>query len=406
MKRIFSLFLALAAPQIAHAAPTTKASKAAPTVQVDAAAIELMDKAIAAYKTDSGLRMKIESSMNTGKIAQERTGTLQWKAPNLMRVERGEDKSSSLSLSDGKALFISSDPQNFVRFPLESAPADFVANMSAMVGYGAGLGQMLVPLLTGKNPLPQMTSAAASFKSGSYRAERLPLTLINGVGSDGLRFTTRLLLNGQLVMMEATGWFDAKTHLLRRVQTIIQLPTVRMVGADNITETDLSPTFAPETFVWSPPPGATEQDMGKRGATPAYFDPKLKVGSAPYPLSGADLTKYRGKVLLLDFWATWCGPCVAELPSVLSNYKKYKARGFDVLGISLDNDKKALNDFVKAHKLPWPQLFDGKAWKGENATRYGVQAIPFTLLIGRDGKIVAVNPRGAALEREIQKALK
>jgi peroxiredoxin len=93
------------------------------------------------------------------------------------------------------------------------------------------------------------------------------------------------------------------------------------------------------------------------------------------------------------------------MPSVLSNYKKYHGKGFEIIGISLDQDKAALTSFVKKHQMAWPQLFDGKAWQTPNAVRYGVKAIPFTLLIGKDGKIAAVNPRGEKLETAIKAAL-
>ncbi|MBW3636915.1 MAG: redoxin domain-containing protein [Armatimonadetes bacterium] len=408
MKRILPLFLALAISSATHAAPATKALTAAPNVQVDSAAIALYDQAIAAYKSGNGLAIKFDSSFADGKNIVKRSGTLQWKAPNLLRVEQSNGETKLLFVSDGKVLYRTYDGQGFQSLPLEKAPPDYVADAAGIAG--DGLGPMLTPLLKGSNPFAAMRNAAADLKEESVRVERLPPTLVGEVSSDGLRLTSRRLTSEKPVMVELTGWFDAKTHLLRRVQTILQLPTGRVELVTSISETDLNPTFAPATFVWSPPSGAKEE---KVEASPVHFDPKLKVGAAPFPLTGTALdgqprpiAGYRGKVVLLDFWATWCGPCIAELPSLLSNYKKYKAQGFDIIGISLDEDKEALTSFVKARKLPWPQFFDGKSWKTENATRYGVRAIPFTLLIGRDGKIAAVNPRGQELEKAIQKALK
>lgn len=194
------------------------------------------------------------------------------------------------------------------------------------------------------------------------------------------------------------------------MQTVTQLPDARSVSVDNISQTNLKPALKPAAFVWTPPPGAQEEESDE---APFPYDPKLQIGAAPPQIAGTSLdgkprslASYRGRVVLLDFWATWCDPCIAELPNLKSNYAKYHAKGFDILGVSLDEDKETLANFVEKRDVIWPQLFDGKAWKGENATRYGVTAIPFTLLIGRDGKIAAVNPRGSQLETAIRKALK
>ena len=107
----------------------------------------------------------------------------------------------------------------------------------------------------------------------------------------------------------------------------------------------------------------------------------------------------------MDFWATWCGPCVGEMPNVIAAYKKYHARGFDVVGISLDQDKSALTSFIAQNKMPWRQVYDGKGWGSAVPGQYGVRAIPFGLLLNRDGTIAAVEVRGDALPAAIKVAL-
>lgn len=111
-----------------------------------------------------------------------------------------------------------------------------------------------------------------------------------------------------------------------------------------------------------------------------------------------DLTTMRDKVILVDFWATWCGPCVAEMPHVISTYEKYKEAGFEVIGISLDSEKGALESFVADNEMTWPQYFDGKGWENDLAKEFGITGIPATFLIGKDGKIAGSNLRGSALE--------
>ena len=117
------------------------------------------------------------------------------------------------------------------------------------------------------------------------------------------------------------------------------------------------------------------------------------------------LAAYKGKVVLIDFWATWCGPCRVELPNVLAAYEKFHNRGFEILGISLDEDRKKLLDFIEAKGMKWPQYFDGKGWETKLAQDYGIQGIPATFLVDGDGTIVATDLRGDDLSAAVEKAL-
>lgn len=135
------------------------------------------------------------------------------------------------------------------------------------------------------------------------------------------------------------------------------------------------------------------------GAVFPDFDEKDMAGQ---PLS---IAKFKGKIVLIDFWATWCGPCVAELPNVLAAYGKYHAKGFEVIGISLDKDEAVLKKFIEEKKMPWPQYFDGKGWQSKLGQKYGIDSIPATFLLDREGKIIAKGLRGSALEAELEKQL-
>jgi thiol-disulfide isomerase/thioredoxin len=120
------------------------------------------------------------------------------------------------------------------------------------------------------------------------------------------------------------------------------------------------------------------------------------------PLS---IASHKGKVVLVDFWATWCPPCRAEIPNVVKIYQQYHDKGFDIIGVSLDQDKDKLLNFTKEQKMTWPQYFDGQGWSNKLAVKYGVESIPATFLLDGDGKIIAKDLRGEALEDAVSKAL-
>ncbi|HEV3344958.1 MAG TPA: TlpA disulfide reductase family protein, partial [Pirellulales bacterium] len=135
---------------------------------------------------------------------------------------------------------------------------------------------------------------------------------------------------------------------------------------------------------------------------------KLELVGQPMAISGKlvgggqfDIAQYKGKVVLVDFWATWCGPCIAELPNVKDTYDKFHDRGFEVVGISLDNEIDALTKFIADRQIPWPILFEGgeetSGWSHPLAKKYGVNAIPMAVLLNREGKVVTLSARGETL---------
>ncbi len=141
-----------------------------------------------------------------------------------------------------------------------------------------------------------------------------------------------------------------------------------------------------------------------RAARAAGFDLKFTAVDG----REVDLAKLRGKVVLIDFWATWCGPCKEEMPNVRRVYEAYHDKGFEVVAVSLDSekDKQKLLDYCRENNLPWPQFFDGKFWKNEIAVKFGIRSIPAMFLLDQDGKLVSTSARGPKLEAEVKRLLK
>ncbi len=118
-----------------------------------------------------------------------------------------------------------------------------------------------------------------------------------------------------------------------------------------------------------------------------------------------DVSKMKGKVVMIDFWATWCGPCIGEAPNVDAAYEKYHDQGFEIVGISLDSEKDALAKYLKKEKVPWPQFFDGNQWKNKFAVQFGINSIPAMWLIDKQGNLRYIDARGK-LDTLIPKLLK
>lgn len=140
------------------------------------------------------------------------------------------------------------------------------------------------------------------------------------------------------------------------------------------------------------------------------YDYTLYIGK-PFPtFSEKDITgkpvstaKLKGKVVLVSFWASFSNQCIADLTPQLALYEKYHGKGFEIIGISADEDRNDLKALLARKNIPWPQYCDGRGWKGSIVRQYGVSTVPYTVLLDRDGKVIAKNLKAPALEQKLAK---
>ena len=165
---------------------------------------------------------------------------------------------------------------------------------------------------------------------------------------------------------------------------------------------DTKPASAVDKILTGIESQKASKEVQRKLAVGAKFPDFEEKDLAGKPLS---IANFKGKVVLVDFWATWCGPCIGELPNVLKTYEKFHGKGFEIVGISLDSDRAKLDKFIADRKMTWAQFYDGKGWQNKLAETYGVKSIPATYLLDGEGKIIARNLRGEALEEAVAKAL-
>jgi outer membrane lipoprotein-sorting protein/peroxiredoxin len=360
-------------------------------------------RAVLAAMAKAYANLKSYSSTNylkvTGQEAIDACTAIKLRRPFFGSITTLSDKKTTHVISNGKELvsFNSSDKDLYDK---STAPEDWYAfaQKAAEIDPQAAFNP---DLFKPGDPL--------GFQAFGHMLESLvvgPPSTVAGVPVDTLE--GRFQEQGHTATIRA---YVGQDHLLRRLTYDIG----SMMSADLVlTDVKANPTLPADLFKAVPPQGAKLRTAAANPAEPPMYDPRLKPGAQPFPITAKDmdgksvtLAGYRGKVLLLDFWATWCGPCMGEVPNVVKVYRKHHVKGFEILGISLDqaDGRSNLLSVMKAQGMTWRQVFDGQGWTGAVPKLYAVQAIPFTVLVGRNGRIAAVNARGDELDPAVTKAL-
>jgi len=159
-----------------------------------------------------------------------------------------------------------------------------------------------------------------------------------------------------------------------------------------------------------------DAELSAYGRQIAGAKPVESLVGKPFPLAGPtlvgtsfDIAEYHGRVVLVDFWASWCGPCKAKLPGLVKLHERFHASGFEVVGVDMDRDLEALGKFLDEHKLPWINVIGEKKEGGLEfplAEKYGVMAIPATFLLDREGRVIVRDPSDDELTKKLEELLK
>lgn len=386
----------------APAAPAPVGPMAVPPATkpgIDPLAQALLETTAEKYGGLKGYQASVETKIDDTVISREQ---LQYRATGALRSTEidSEGKSGVVQLLANNKIFVLqevNDVWEWVSKPLPPmAPGE--SFQSRIAGLGVG-GRSFSRILGGFFPISrgEMT-LLQSLKTGT-------VTQFNGVPVDTIVAT--------FASPKAPGVKRITTFFLGRADSLVYGIEQEAKMADGkstrsrqtFSNIQANPDFATNAFYFTPPKGAKHVAQfsepvvkAKVGQLLAAFTAKDLNGK---PLS---LAQYKGKVVLVDFWATWCGPCVGELPNVKAAYKKYHAQGFDVVGISLDMNPGKVKSFIAQEKMPWRQVWDGY-WSGPLAKTFNIKAIPATLILDRQGRVSAINARDTSLEPAIRKAL-
>ena len=421
------LSLALATPALLAeppaSQPATQPASRKLEAKVSPEARKTLDEMKVAYASLKSLELAGSTTFDgdiSGKKDHETDAlTATFAAPNQFRHEM---KGNMIAGSTGEKAYVLSIEDN--TFARKDAPRDRVAAAEAprAVWDVVVLQNPSLAMALSRDAANQLVEGATAFalsyakdKPAAEVEKGTELKKVDDVKISEKSFTALKLTN---VGGEFTILVDPESHLLRRV-SIDQASFFKHLGQPDVKQavttidyatTTLNPKTTPEQFAWTPPAGAREltaamaKDEGDNAAMAlvgkAAPDFKLK------DLKGNDvaLADQKGSVVIIDFWATWCGPCIQSLPHLNKLYEDKKGAGLKVFAVSVDEDKAKVPPFVESKKLTVTVLLDNDEQKV--AEKFGVQGIPQTVIVGKDGTVKKVFVGfGPGTEDEMRKAV-
>jgi peroxiredoxin/outer membrane lipoprotein-sorting protein len=365
--------------------------------QIDPAAQALIAHSRTAYQDLRSFQAQIETkSSGTGIEEATTLSTISTQKPRkfVKRVQQKEGESVTMIEND---TFYYWNPRVMTTKYLRATLPGFRYGEAALMQYLVA-GELFTPFLANVDPFAPPWNAAPD------TLQIAPTTTLEGVAVETVR-AERQKTSGREI---TTYWFGRDDHLLRRARLESIVNGQSYVVEETYRNLEQNPRLPETTFRWSVPPGTIADDYG-----PTLASPQLAIGQQPFAIESKDsegrpfsLSQYKGKVLLLVFWTKDCRPCERDLPHIKQFQEQYGAQGLEIVGVSFDTDRQAFDEYVQQHNLKWRQLFDGKGFKTPFNVLYQVRAVPFTLLIGRTGRIEGVGLRSLLLEEAIVRSLR
>jgi len=309
----------------------------------------------------------------------------------------------------------------FVRGVLQQPPADQAAQEKAVAAVLDATDKILEADLTDEQA--ELAEFAVTLRmrllGDPAKIEAFAEELKQAGRNDLARMVTGQLLGGKL-RMAAFGPREDLVKLLDAVREYLSGGPIEgeavglAMSAGRAAEMSGDQKLAADTYQQFATLFAESEDPEIAGFAETFEGVvrRLELPGNPIKVEGKlldgtplDWSNYAGKmVTLVDFWATWCGPCVAEIPNMKDLYEEYHDRGFEIVGISLDRSREDLEEFIEAREIPWPIVY-GDEGPSPTADYYGVMAIPTMILVGADGNVVSTEARGEALREHLQELL-